>query len=189
MSEAQAKTKGILYIISCASRPAQGVQDLVTLAQAAGWNVCVIATPQATKFINTPLLEQLTGYPIRAEYKRPEEPDVLPRADAIIVFPATFNTLNKWALGISDTLAVGLLCEYTGLRMPIVAVPCVLTGSGLDTHPAFFKSMESLRAYGIHVLYEPEKYPPKNEVPWNIILEELDRLVERTKNNEILPGE
>ena len=40
-----------------------------------------------------------------------------------------------------------------------------------------------------HVLYEPEKYPPKNEVPWNIILEELDRLVERTDNSEMLLGE
>ncbi len=30
---------------------------------------------------------------------------------------------SKWALGITDTLAVGLLCEYTGLRVPIVAFP------------------------------------------------------------------
>ena len=95
----------------------------------------------------------------------PEEPDVLPRADAIVVFPATVNTLNKWALGIMDTLALGLLCEYMGMRMPVLAIPCVLTGSGLDSHPAFSKSMAFLKECGVHVIYEPEKYPPKNEVP------------------------
>ena len=179
MSEASQQKRGVLYIIACASRPAQRVHELVALAQTIRWDVCVIATPQATKFIDKALLERLTGYPIRTEYKHPEEPDVLPRADAIIVFPATFNTINKWALGISDTLALGLLCEYMGLHMPIVAVPCVLTGSGLDSHPAFFRSMDFLRDCGVHVLYEPEKYPPKNEVPWEVILDELHFLCKK----------
>jgi phosphopantothenoylcysteine synthetase/decarboxylase len=139
----------------------------------------MIVTPQATKFVDMPLLERLTRYPVRSEYKRPEEPDALPRADAIVVFPATFNTLNKWALGISDTLALGLLCEYTGLKMPIVAIPCVLTASGLDSHPAFPRSIAQLREYGVHIIYEPEKYPPKNEVPWEVILETLHRITEQ----------
>ncbi len=184
MSGSTAAAQGVLYLISCASRPAHHVPDFVVQAQRAGWNVCVIVTPQATKFVDVPLLERLTGYPVRSEYKRPEEPDVLPRADAIVVFPATFNTLNKWALGISDTLAVGLLCEYMGLGMPILAIPCVLSASGLDSHPAFFQSMASLRACGVRVLYEPEKYPPKNEVPWDVILAALHDMLDvcRKKN-------
>ena len=40
-----------------------------------------------------------------------------------------------------------------------------VTGSGLDSHPAFSKSMAFLKECGVHVIYEPEKYPPKNEVP------------------------
>jgi phosphopantothenoylcysteine synthetase/decarboxylase len=179
MTQKRLVSRGVLYVIACASRPALRVQDLVMLAQAAGWDVCMIVTPQATKFVDIPLLEWLTGYPVRSEYKRPEEPDTLPRADAIIVFPATFNTLNKWALGISDTLALGLLCEYTGLKMPILAIPCVLTASGLDSHPAFPRSIAQLREYGVHVIYEPEKYPPKNEVPWEVILETLHRIIEQ----------
>ena len=54
-----------------------------------------------------------------------------------LLFMLFTNMLNKWALGISDTLAVGLLSEYTGLKMPIVAIPCFKTGGGLDTNPAF----------------------------------------------------
>ncbi len=174
MDETKFSTRGTLYVIACASRPAQRIQEFVTLAQEAGWEVCIIVTPQATKFVDIPHLEKLTGYPVRSEYKRPEEPDVLPRANAIVVYPATFNTLNKWVLGISDTLAVGLLCEYTGLKMPILAIPCVLTASGLDSHPAFFRSIETLRHFGIHIIYEPEKCPPKNEVPWEVVLDELE---------------
>lgn len=172
-------SRGVLYNISCAASSATLVPNFVVQAQAAGWKVCVITTPQGTKFIDTPLLERLTGYPVRSEYKRPEEPDVLPRADAIIVFPATFNTINKWALGISDTLALGILCEYVGLHMPIVAVPCFRTGGGLDGHPAFFRSLQMLRDYGVRVLYEPEKYPPKNQVPPNVILEVLDETIRK----------
>ncbi len=177
MSETTTKQRGVLYLITCASSSAPLAYDRIEQAQAAGWDVCAITTPQGTKFIDIPLLEQLTGHPVRSEYKRPEEPDVLPRADAIVVFPATFNTMNKWALGISDTLAAGLLCEYTGLHMPIVAVPCFRTGGGLDAHPAFFRSIEMLRGYGVCILYEPEKYPPRNQVPADVILNTLHEIL------------
>jgi flavoprotein len=98
---------------------------------------------------------------------------------SFIVFPAFFNTMNKWASGISDTLAVGLLSEYRGLKKPIIAVPCFKTGGGLDTHPAFLRSLRLLRRYGVHVLYEPERYPPKNQAPPETILNELDELLQR----------
>jgi hypothetical protein len=176
-SETISDSRGVLYVIACAASSSTLVPDLVVQAQAATWKVCVITTPQGTKFLDIPLLEQLTGFPVRSEYKRPEEPDVLPRADAIVVFPATFNTINKWALGISDTLAVSILCEYTGLKMPIVTVPCFRTGGGLDGHPAFFRSLQMLREYGVRVLYQPEKYPPKNQVPPDVILEVLNETV------------
>jgi len=179
MSQPRPTCRGVLYIIACASSSAPLTQGLVMQAQVARWDVCVITTPQGTKFLDIPQLEQLTGHPVRSEYKHPEEPDVLPRADALIVFPATFNTMNKWALGISDTLALGLLCEYTGLKMPIIAVPCFRTGGGLDGHPAFFSSMAFLRACGVHVIYEPERYPPRNQVPAHVILDELHTLVQR----------
>lgn len=173
MSENTANLRGVLYVIACGASSATLVPNLVMLAQAQAWKVCVISTPQGKKFIDIPLLEQLTGYPVRSEYKRPEEPDVLPRADAIIVFPATFNTINKWALGISDTLALGILCEYTGLKMPIVTVPCFRIGGGLDGHPTFFRSLQMLRDYGIRMLYEPDTYPPKNQIPAEVILDVL----------------
>jgi hypothetical protein len=37
----------------------------------------------------------------------------VPEADAVLAAPLTFNTINKWAAGISDTLALGLLSSST----------------------------------------------------------------------------
>ncbi|MQA97015.1 MAG: hypothetical protein GEV11_21080 [Streptosporangiales bacterium] len=48
-----------------------------------------------------------------------------PRADAVIVAPATYNTVNKWASGISDTYALGILAEAPGLGIPVVVWPFV----------------------------------------------------------------
>jgi phosphopantothenoylcysteine synthetase/decarboxylase len=181
MNTSQKMIKGVLYIISCGCSSASLTQNVVMQAQSARWDVCVITTPNGKKFLNMPLLAQLTGHPVRSEYKQPDEPDVLPRADAIVVFPASFNTINKWALGISDTLAVGLLSEYTGLDMPIIAVPCFKTGGGLNTNPAFKRSVRMLRRYGVCVIYEPEKYPPKNQVPADVILETLEDVIRQKR--------
>jgi phosphopantothenoylcysteine synthetase/decarboxylase len=174
MSELSRQGQGVLYVVTCAAQSAQPmyVQDFVVLAQAASWDVYVIATPQATKFIDVPLLEKLTGHCVRSEYRHPDEPDIFPRANAITVAPATFNTLNKWALGITDTLALGLLCEYMSLGLPIIAVPCVPSQT-FARHPAFSKSISLLKEYGVSVLYEPEKYPPMNNVPWEALLDSL----------------
>ncbi|MGH8901701.1 MAG: flavoprotein [Egibacteraceae bacterium] len=146
----------VLYSIVCGARPSAKAGIFVRRVQAAGWEVCVIATPQAMKFIDVPAFEGLTGYPVRSEYKLPDEPDVLPPADALVVAPATFNTINKWATGITDTLALGLACEVMGMGLPIVAAP--FPNTALARHPAFARSVAELRACGVQVLYDPEMY-------------------------------
>jgi phosphopantothenoylcysteine synthetase/decarboxylase len=115
----QESSQRVLYtIVTCATPAARDIGKLVTLAQASGWRPSVIATPSALRFIDQPALEAQTGYPVRSDYKQPGSPDVLPPADAIVVGGASFNTINKWAAGISDTLALGLLTEGIGLVCP-----------------------------------------------------------------------
>ena len=60
MTDQNQAHRGVLYIIACAARPARHIQELVILAQAAGWDVCVIATRQSTKFLDIPLLRTHT---------------------------------------------------------------------------------------------------------------------------------
>src|SRR2546422_414111 len=95
------------------------------------------------RFIDAARLAELTGQPVRSAFRMPGEPDELPGADVVVVAPATFNTINKWAAGFADTFAVGLLCELMGLGVPIVAAP--LLKDALARHPAFGRSVETLR--------------------------------------------
>jgi Flavoprotein len=156
-SAEQRNTRPVLYVIACGGRPAGDLAPFVAARQHDGWDVCAVATPSAVKFMDTAELAELTGHPVRSDYKRPEEPDALPPPDAIVVAPCTFNTTNKWAHGTSDTLALGLLNEAIGLGLPIIAVPNPSTA--LAKHPAFLESVARLRSWGVTVLFDPDVYP------------------------------
>ena len=138
----------------------------------------MITTPDGAKFLDTGELARLTGHPVRVRYKDPGDPDVLPRADAFVVAPATFNTINKLACGISDTLALGLLNEAVGLGLPILAVPWPNTA--LARHPAFRRSVAELRDWGIRLIFDPARLPPVTgdspAFPWAELQAELTRV-------------
>lgn len=169
----------VLYVIVCAAGPAPHVGRLVSLAHDAGWTVQVIATPSALGFIDTAELEKQTGRPVRSQYRKPGEPRS-PRADAIIVAPATYNTINKFAQGIADSYALNVLAEAPGLGIPVVVLPFVNTA--LAGRAAFRNSVEQLRAEGVRVLLGPgqfEPHPPSTggermeTYPWALALENL----------------
>ena len=170
----------VLYVIACATPAATRIGTLVGLALGQGWTVCVIATPQALKFLDVPALERQTGFPVRSEYKQPGTPDVLPPADAMIVGGASFNTMNKWAHGHADNLALGLLTEAVGLGLPLVALPFL--NAAQAAHPAFYRSVKELRDVGVKVLVDEQGYVPHvphqgsrhlAEYPWELALESV----------------
>ena len=178
MTNSSSRQSRILYLMVCAAPPAQQTTQIVPQLQEAGWDVCVIATPQASRWIDQPALEALAGHMVRTDYKLPGEADPLPKADAMLVMPATFNTINKWAHGIGDTLVVSILCEALGHGAPpVLAVPCLKMD--LVRHPAFKKSIAQLRECGVRVLHEPERYPSPLMVPWDEIFETLCEMTKR----------
>lgn len=143
-------SSGTLYVIVCAAGAAVDVDKLITAAQARGWDPWIVPTPSAVDFIDIPELEKLTGHPIRARYRQPGEGGKLPPADAVIVAPATYNTINKWAAGISDTFALGLLAELTPSGIPIAVLPFV--NASLAANRVFDRSVTELREASVAVL-------------------------------------
>ena len=183
MNTARQAGRGTLYLVSCATSSTPLVYDCLTSAQAAGWDVHCILTPSSRPFLDETRLTAMSGHKVWSEFQKPGEPDIWPPADALLVFPLSFNSLSKWALGLSDTFALSWLNQYTGQRKPIVAVPCFRAGSGLDTHPALARNLRLLRRYGIHIIYDLERYPPKNQVPPEVMLETLHTLIARRNTN------
>jgi len=168
----------VLYVIACGGRPAGQLPDYVRFARGQGWDVCVIATPDGTKFLDAEELTGLTGHPVRVHYKHPDEPDVLPPPDALVIAPATFNTINKLAAGISDTLALGLTNEAVGLGLPIIAAPW--PSVQLYRHPAFQRSIAALRDWGVSIVINPARLPQASGnppvFPWEELRTELAKL-------------
>ncbi len=148
----------------------------IALAQSSGWDICMIATPEAVKFVDIPSLEKMTGHPIRSAYKAVGTDDVFPKMNAMVVAPMTLNTTTKWAQGNADTLALSQMCKSLGLRTPLVAAPCITTAYA--NHPAFPRSIETLKECGVRILYDPERYPAPNIVPWEQVLDELNKVVQ-----------
>lgn len=173
-----------LYLFGSAAPPVFDLASVIEVAQADGWDVCVGLTPTAARWLadRLPSLEALTGHPVRSDYKLPGEPDVWPKADVIAVAPATFNTLNAWALGLTDRFVVGVVAEGIGKRIPLVTMPCV--NAAYVQHPAFARSVETLRGAGVRVLYGEGGFVPNppgsgkpTDYPWSALLDAVNAIL------------
>jgi phosphopantothenoylcysteine synthetase/decarboxylase len=179
MGDESGSRSHVLSVVVCGAAPASSAGTLVREAVSRGWTVQVIATPSAMPFLDLESLGALSGRPVRSQYSKPGDPrSLLP--EAIIVAPATFNTINQWALGIADNYALGILAEQTGLEIPIVTVPFV--SQALAARPPFQRSIRALRAEGVSVLFGPggiEPHPVHTEAehadafPWLLALDEV----------------
>jgi SAM-dependent methyltransferase len=177
-----ARKTRVLSVIACGAGPAAAIGTLVKKAIDRGWTVQVIATPSALEFFDAAEIEKETGTPVRSQYSKPGAPrSRIP--DAIIVAPATFNTVNQWALGIADTYALGVLAEQTGLGIPIVVLPFV--SDALASRPQFKRSVKALRAEGVSILLGQNGVPlhpahgetdVMEHFPWQLALDEASEM-------------
>jgi flavoprotein len=175
-------SRRVLYLMVCGAGPADRIEVMVELAQAAGWSVHCIATPAAVSyFLDLDALTQLTGHAVRTDHQRAGQP-ALPEADGVIVAPATYNTINKWAAGIADNYVLTQLAELTGLGVPIVVLPFV--NIALAANRVFQRSMDELRQSGVTVLFGEGAvvpHPPRtgesrlDQYPWRLALETVER--------------
>ncbi|MFC6015213.1 flavoprotein [Plantactinospora solaniradicis] len=166
----------VLYLVVCAAPPALEIGELIELLMENGWAVWVIATPTAASWISREALGQQTGNPVRSERRKPGEPDLLPKADAVLVAPATFNTINKWALGINDTLALGILNEVLGLGLPILVTP--YAKNVLTSHPAYESHVQILKDSGVEFTRTEALRPaaPEDRLQWLRLADEVSEL-------------
>jgi phosphopantothenoylcysteine decarboxylase/phosphopantothenate--cysteine ligase len=118
------------------------------LLKAAGADVAVVLTENATRFIGPETFSALTGEPAHTSlWDRPGEVlhvRLAREADVAVVVPATANVLAKLAIGLADDLLSATLLEAT---CPLVIAPAMHTG--MWEHPATQANVEILRDRGV----------------------------------------
>lgn len=116
-----------------------------------GAEVQVLMTPEATKFITPLTLSTLSKRPVFTEIISEESWNNHVTlglwADAMVIAPATANTLAKLSNGLCDNIVTA---TYLSAKCPVFIAPAM----DLDMwkHPATIQNLERLRSFGDHLI-------------------------------------
>jgi len=137
----------------CGSIAAYKAAFLTRLLIKAGAQVKIIMTPGAREFVGGITLSALSKNPVYCELV--DQPgdiwvnhvEIGLWANALVIAPATANTLSKLAHGACDNL---LCAVYLSARCPIFLAPAM--DFDMLLHPATRHNFELLKSYGNHII-------------------------------------
>lgn len=118
-----------------------------------GAEVKVILTPSAQEFVTPLTLSTLSKNPVLSSFSKPDtgewtnHVDLGLWADAMVIAPATANTIAKMANGLCDNL---LLATYLSARCPVFVAPAM----DLDmlAHPTTVENLRKVSGFGNHII-------------------------------------
>src|ERR671936_498534 len=139
--------------------------EVVRLATKAGHAVRVVQTPTSQRFVGAASFAALSGAPVLTdEFERdpargafPDQPapshdplshlELVRNADALLVAPASANTIAKLAHGLADNLLTSAALAAT---CPVLVAPAM--NNHMFEHPATQANLATLRDRGVTVL-------------------------------------
>ena len=143
--------------------------DLARLLMRMGAIVRVVMTREATRFVSPMVFEWATGLPVVRDVLtgRTEHVALAEHCDAVVVAPATMDTMAEVAWYRASTPVSALVQEASGRGRPVLFVPAMHMGMWERSK----KIVESLREQGMHVLppvveEDKAKYPSVEAVAW-----------------------
>ncbi len=150
MTHAIAEQFDVAYLIlsgtTTAARCPELLEGLVGLGFA---TVIAIPTPNASRTIAPRELADVPGARVVESYFdlaiRPRPP-----RGVVLFAPCGFNSLNKLASGIADTLALSVAAEAIGRGTPVIVGPSL--NQPLLDHPAAQASLRTLAAWGVVIV-------------------------------------
>jgi phosphopantothenoylcysteine decarboxylase/phosphopantothenate--cysteine ligase len=126
---------------------------IIRLLVKKGAEVKVIMTPLAREFITPLTLATLSKNPILVDFFDPENGswnshvDLGLWTDALVIAPATANTMAKMACGVADNL---LLTTYLSARSPVFVAPAM--DLDMFNHPATSENIKVLESRGVNII-------------------------------------
>ena len=126
---------------------------LVRLLMKEGSEVKVMMTPLAKEFITPLTMATLSRNPVLVDFFDPENGawnshiDLGLWADALLIAPATANTIAKMTTGTADNL---LLTTCLSARCQVFVAPAM--DVDMFCHAATTQNLETLRSRGVHII-------------------------------------
>lgn len=127
--------------------------ELVRMIMARGWDVSVMMTEAATKYIGPLTFQALTRHPVavgRFENLSADSfqhIDLADIASVLVIAPCTANVMAKIACGIADDVVTSTVVASD---VALIVAPAMNTR--MWTHPATRANRETLLARGVNVL-------------------------------------
>lgn len=145
-------SKNILFLMS-GSISAYKACDLVSSLVKEGHHLKVGMTSSALKFVGSATLEGLTGSPVFTddfeEGRKMDHIHLMNWAELVIVSPASANTINSMANGISSNVISSLFLAFD-FKKPMLLFPAM--NSKMLNHPSTQNSLNTLSEWGVKVM-------------------------------------
>lgn len=163
----------VIYLVICGASAASFAPNLLEALTRLRGPIYTFLTAGAQNIISPYRLADQQGHKLIDSYFDPallegREPGLT------LVAPATFNTVNKVAQGIADTLPHSLIAEAIGAKWPVIIAPSL--NRELAAHPQFAKSIAVLRSWGVTVL------EPARDGDW-LVMASVEKIVEAVKSS------
>jgi phosphopantothenoylcysteine synthetase/decarboxylase len=144
------QTFEVAYLLVSGTSTAARCPEILAGLVALGYpTIIVIPTPNAARTIAPRDMADVPGVQVVESYFdlaiRPRPPH------GILLFaPCSFNSLNKLAQGIADSLALSVAAEAIGRRTPVIVAPSL--NAPLLAHPVAQASLRTLPEWGVTIV-------------------------------------
>ena len=163
---------GRLYHVICGTTTAYRAPEMIRALQSLASDVVTLMTPGASRVISPRMLMMEPGHQHVESYF---DSLILPRpADGpALIAPCSFNSLNKIAQGIADSLALSIVADLIGRGQPVILA--LSLNPPLYAHPRTRSSVLTLREWGISVIEPVAVGDELTLAPTEEIIAELSR--------------
>ncbi|MEQ1621748.1 MAG: bifunctional phosphopantothenoylcysteine decarboxylase/phosphopantothenate--cysteine ligase CoaBC [Methylococcales bacterium] len=127
--------------------------ELVRVMRKSGAEVRVVMTQAATQFVSPLTFQALSGHPVHTDILNAEAEHAMDHislarwADAMIIAPATANTIAKCSLGMADDLLSTL---YLAAKCAVYMAPSM--NQAMWHHPATQENIARLLSHGVTLI-------------------------------------
>jgi len=149
-TESGDETFEVAYLLLSGTTTAARCPDLLRGLVGLGFTtVIALPTPNASRVVALRELADVAGVQVVESYFdlaiRPRPP-----RGVVLFAPCSFNSLNKLAHGIADSLALSVAAEAIGRGTPVIVAPSL--NQPLLDHPIAQASLRTLPGWGVRVV-------------------------------------